>query len=487
MIEDADILASRAVVPQFYRAPYPDRLPDGKKVMEFQLAGPEYALARNHCLIGDEPGMTKTAQAIIIGNAIGAKHTLVVCPASLRLNWEREIWTWSTVPNVTTYPILKSSDGVSHVHSYVIISYALLTNPNIVSALLAHRWDHLILDEAHAIKDPKGNIRTKAICAPDRLPSVVGRITLCSGTILPNQPSECYNAIRLCRWDAIGKASLEDFREFYYGLGEGMVRGPVWDHERQAFISKVHWSDQVRNEPRNLEDLQYRLRKHVMVRRLKAQVMHELPNKTWHPFPLEITSEIRKALKHPGWSQAEQLYEMDASSFNHGIPIDGAISSARRILGEAKAPAVADYIDDLIDSGVGKLVVAAWHHSVLDFLRAKLSHHGLVYMDGSTSAVAKQGAVDAFQKNPKIKIILGQKQPLGEGWTLTEAQDVVDAEFDWVPSRNGQLFDRVHRMGQRGDHVICHVPVVPGTLDERILATAIRKDQHIYKALDAVA
>jgi len=74
--------------------------------------------------------------------------------------------------------------------------------------------------------------------------------------------------------------------------------------------------------------------------------------------------------------------------------------------------------------------------------------------------------------------------PLGEGWTLTAAQDAVLAEFDWVPGKNDQLLDRIHRMGQKGNYLIGHIPVVPGTLDERMLSTAIDKDIHIHKALD---
>ena len=89
--DDFDIAASWAQEPFFYEAPVPDRLPEGWHVMRFQLAAAEYCVARNHALIGDEPGVTKTAESILVGNAIGAKRTLVVCPASLRLNWE-SVW-----------------------------------------------------------------------------------------------------------------------------------------------------------------------------------------------------------------------------------------------------------------------------------------------------------------------------------------------------------------------------------------------------------
>ena len=479
--DDYDVDASRALKPAFYRAPAPENM----KPFEYQLAGVEYALARDHALIGDAPGLGKTAEAIMISNAIEAKYTLVVCPASLRLNWEREIWQWSTIENVTTYPIIKSKDGVSSTHNYVILSYDLLRNPSILNAIMDLTWDHLVLDEAHYLKDPKGNQRTKVICAPDLLPSVVGRITMLSGTIMPNQPIECYNTCRLLAWHCIDKMSLAAFREHYYAEGEGMVRSPVYDMKIGATVSRVHWSNKVRNIPRNLDELQWRLRKNIMVRRLKTHVLKQLPPKTWHPFPLQVSAAMRKAMKHPGWKMAEKLYELDQHAFDMGIPIDGAVSTARRLLGEAKAKAVADYVEDMLTSGIYKIVVSAWHHSVLDYLRDRLKKYGLVYMDGNTSSVKKQKAVDDFQEAPDIQIILGQMLPLGEGWTLTEAQDVVFAEPDWVPGKNDQLLDRINRIGQKGKHTTGHVPVVPGTMDERILGTAIVKDGYIYKALDA--
>lgn len=477
---DYDVRASWALEPHFFHAPHPP----GLEPRLYQHAGAEYALARDHALIGDEPGVGKTLQGILISNAIEARRTLVICPASLRLNWEREIWRWSTIPNVRTYPIAKASDGVSNQAHYVIISWAMISNPYILAAIMAERWDHVIMDEAHALKDPKGNKRTKVVCAPDRLPSVTGRFTALSGTISPNQPIEVYNIVRLLAWEAINNASLEDFREYYYDKGGGMVRSPVWDAEKQCLVTKVHFSSDVRNVPRNMDDLQYRLRKHLMVRRLKNDVLTELPPKVWHPFPVAPTTAIKAALKHPGWTDAARLYDMDPDAFAHGIPIDGAISTARRLLGEAKAEVVADYIEDLIDSGVRKVVVGALHRSVLGILRDRLKHHGLTYMDGSTSGTAKQKAADDFQNSDKVKVILGQLGVIGEGWTLTVAQDAVLAEPDYTPGRNDQFLDRIHRLGQTGNYLIGHVPIVAGTLDERVIATAVRKDISIHQMLD---
>jgi SWI/SNF-related matrix-associated actin-dependent regulator 1 of chromatin subfamily A len=105
-------------------------------------------------------------------------------------------------------------------------------------------------------------------------------------------------------------------------------------------------------------------------------------------------------------------------------------------------------------------------------------------MDGSTSPSRKQTAVDRFQTDPEIRLIIGQMLPMGEGWTMTAAQDVVLAEPFWVPGKNEQMLDRVHRIGQTGDRVIGHIPVVADSLDERIINTVIKKDQSIYLALD---
>ncbi len=507
MSESKDaVRASRAVEPEWFEAPWPEW--SGVTPSPYQQAAVEYRISRRHCLIGDAPGLGKTCEALLFGNAIGARATLVVCPAALRLNWAREIRMWSTTEDVSIYPVLRSKDGVSLEHDFVVVSYDLLRSSGIFGALMDGRWDHLILDEAHALKDPRGNTRTRAICGywgptgeHDGLANVVDRITLLSGTILPNQPIECYNAVRLMCWDAIDRMSLDAFRNEYYEEGEGWVRGPVRkldEHGNEYVVNELHWSDHVRNRPVNMEDLQWRLRRHVMVRRLKEDVLTQLPPKRWHPVPLEEDPAIRRALKNRGWIEAQRLWEYDPGAFDRGIPVDGAISTAMRQLGEAKAPQVADYIEELLREGVDKVLVAAWHRnttseegvaatglSVLRYLRMRLGKYGLTYMDGGTSPRAKQEAVDRFQQDPECRVILGQLATIGEGWTLTAAQDAVFAEFYWVPGKNDQLLDRLHRRGQEGSYVIGHFPVVPGSLDERVIGTAVAKDRTIFQALDA--
>jgi SWI/SNF-related matrix-associated actin-dependent regulator 1 of chromatin subfamily A len=464
---------SWAETPLELRAPYPE---GGDEPFDYQHAGVEYALARPHAIIGDEPGLGKTCQAILISNFLKSSRTLIVCPASLRLNWVREIHKWSNLPTpIKIYPVLKSKDGTARGTSYLVVSYDLLRNKDLLKAILLEKWDHLILDEAHALKDPAGNKRTRAICAPDGLASQARRLTLLSGTLLPNQPVEVYNAMRLLDWSSIDNMSLAQFREYYYDIGSGFLR----------VGGKVKYVNNLRNVPRHLAELGERLRGHLMVRRLADDVLPQLPQARWHLFPLIADTNVRKALKHPGWKTVAKLYELDSDQFQRGIQIDGEVATARRELGEAKAPLVAAYVKELLDSGLKKIVVSAWHISVINILFKLLGpKYGTAVIHGGTIPAKKDEAVYAFQNDEEVSIIIGQMKVIGEGWNLTAAQDVVNAEPDWVPGANEQLIRRIRRIGQKGNNLIGHLPVVPGSLEERIVATAVKKDKVIHEVLD---
>ena len=483
---------SRATEPLFFEAPYPEQ--SGWEPSPYQHAGVEYRIQTKHGMFGDVPGLGKTAEAILTGNTFEAQHTLVLCPASLRLNWEREIWHWSTLEDVSTYPILKSADGVSLTHDYVIASYNALSNRGIYDAIMEGWWDHLILDEAHFLKSHNANIRTSRTLGGvhkdehwEGIISRVGNITALSGTPMPNGPVEVYNLIRMLDWEAIENMSLESFRDHYYDLGWGFQVG-FYDEEQEdgETITKYgRHRKQVRNVPKNLKELQDRLRGSVMVRRQKEQVLSQLPPVTWQPVPIAEDVHTRRFRKSDSFGAAERFYDFDPDAFDTTIPINGEISTARKEAGIVKRAFVAAYCNDLLQTGVEKIVVSAWHHEVLDFLKDKLYKHGLVYMDGNTSPVRKQEAVDAFQTDPKVRVILGQQLPLGLGWTLTEAQDVVFAEIDWVPGNNVQLMDRINRRGQMGDRTLAHVPFIPDTLEEKIFGRAVEKSIAIHSALDA--
>lgn len=477
---DWDIERSWATEPLLYKAPHPEQVAP----REYQYAGAEYALSRRNSLIGDVPGLGKSCQSILVSNAMEAKRTLVLCPASLRLNWEREIWKWSMLDNVSTYPVLTAKDGISPKADYLIMSYDLLRNDSLRAAIMAERWDHLILDEGHYLKDPKKNKRINALF---EILGVVGKITMLSGTITPNQPIECLNTFKILDHSALDYMTEEDFRQSYYDIGEGFVTGRYQTRSKSGeLVWKIgpHWSTHVRNVPVNIEDLRYRLRSKLMVRRLKEQVLPELPPATWHPFPISLDPKLREVMRHPGWEQAEKLWEMDPDAFDPTSMFDGAIATAWRELGEAKAPAVAAYAEELMMEGCQKIVIGAWNHSVLDILMEKLGKYGATYMDGRTSPKKKQAAVDDFNDDPAITFIIGQTKPLGEGWNLVSSQDVILAQPVPTPGVNYQLLDRISRIGQEGMYTLGHLPIVPNSLDERWIARAVEKDITIHQMLD---
>ena len=485
------IQRSKATEPLFFEAPYPEQ--SGWVPSPYQHAGVEYRIQKDHGLFGDVPGLGKTCEAILTGNALEAKRTLVLCPASLRLNWEREVWHWSVLEDVSTYPVLKSSDGISLTHDYVIASYNALSNRGIYDAIMEGTWDHLILDEAHFLKSHNANVRTSRTLGGehreeywDGIISRVGHITALSGTPMPNGPVEVYNLVRMLDWDAIECMSLESFRDYYYELGWGFAWGfyEEMGDDGEVIVKHGRHRKQVRNVPRHLKDLQDRLRGSIMVRRQKDQVFDQLPPVTLQPVPIVGDAHTRRLRKSDHWDAAEKFYDFDPALFDTSIPVDGQISTARKEVGLAKMHFVAAYCNDLLQT-VDKLVVSAWHHEVLDFLREKLHKHGLVYMDGSTTPAQKQEAVDAFQTDPKTRIILGQQLPLGLGWTLTAAQDVVFAEIDWVPGNNVQLMDRINRRGQSGNYTLGHIPFIPDTLEEKVFGRAVQKAIATHAALDA--
>ena len=209
---------------------YEPPCPDGKAYLPYQRAGITYALNRTHCIIGDEPGLGKTIQAIGIANALGARRILVVCPASIRLNWCREIRGWSTIEDVTARAILTSKDDqlkvrIDNAH-YIVISYDLLRNKEVHDLLRKIVWDLAILDEAHYLKTRDAQ-RTRAIFGggavgtkffENGLDRNIKRMVGMTGTPLPNRPRECLGSNTLVLTDR-GWERMIDIR----------ITDKVWD------------------------------------------------------------------------------------------------------------------------------------------------------------------------------------------------------------------------------------------------------------------
>jgi SWI/SNF-related matrix-associated actin-dependent regulator 1 of chromatin subfamily A len=450
------------------------KCPADQELAGFQKAGVEFALRRQNTLIGDVPGLGKTMQAICFANEIDAKRVLVICPASIRLQWAKKIREWSTMrwPYVI-YPVLHGRHGVHPNAQWTVISYDLARSPAIGKALAAGLYDLLILDEAHYLKTVDA-ARTRAVFGggEDRqftaLAERCGAILGLTGTPLPNRPREAYTILRGMNFDAIDFMSEEAFRfRFNPAIKRETEEGKIYIDERTGRHG----------------ELQTRLRANLMVRREKHGpngVSNQLKLPFYDIVHIEETGAVKQAL------QAESMLDIDPEDLTGAdMTILGHISVVRRMMGVAIAPLAADYIEMLLDGGEEKVIVFGWHIEVLNILQQRLDRYGVVRIDGSVGAARKQVLVDSFREDLGKRVCLGNLLSMGTGTDGLQdvAQHVIFAEADWTPGNNQQGVDRLDRMGQKGQ-VQADFLVAPGSFSERILASALRKNATVNKVLD---
>lgn len=445
------------------------KCPPDKELAPFQRAGVEYALRRRNTLIGDQPGLGKTMQAICYANEIGARRVLVLCPAAIRLQWCLRIREWTTMrwPFVV-YPILSGKHGVHPDAEWTVVSYDLARTPAIWRALVASKaFDLLVLDEGHYLKTVDA-LRTRTVFGggedpvSDPLASRAGAILDLSGTPLPNRPREAYTAARGLCFEAIDFMSEDRFAYRFNPSSQGETEsGSIY----------------VREESGRQGELQSRLRGNFMVRRLKRDVLPQLKMPTIEVVHVEETGEVRKAL------EAERLLDLDPNRLE-GVSseIIGQISTVRRMMGMAVAPLAAQYVETLLDSGEERVFLAAYHTGVIAYLAKALArfHPGII--DGSTPPQRRPQIVEAFERG---RLLIGQILAIGTGTDgLQQAcSRGVCAEPDWVPGVNEQLVNRLDRMGQK-DKVLFSFLCPQGSFSERVLGTSLYKADDIDKVLD---
>lgn len=475
------------------------RCPADQELWPFQIADVEYALGRKNTLVGDQPGLGKTPVAICFANEIRAKRVLVICPANIRLQWARKVREWSTMqwPYVV-YPILNGGRGVHPAAEWTIVSYDLARSPEIGAALARGQYDLLILDEAHFLKttdtrrtravfgDHTGNYRepvrdeiTTEITGYEvlfaALESRCERILALTGTPLPNRPREAYTLARGLCFDAIDWMSEDAFRDRFNPSAR--IDGTRSDGSSFTY---------TREEAGRHGELNNRLRGNFMTRHLKhgpRGVMRHLKLPVYDIVLVDETSAVKAALK------AESMLDLDHDDpefFKHANDVVlGQIAAVRRMMGIAKAPLIASYCEMLLDGGEEKLFIAAWHIEVLNIIERALKKFGLMRIDGSVSPSNRQILVDDFINNPKVRICLGNIQSVGTGTDGLHkvCNHVVIGEPSWVDGENQQIVDRLDR-GDQKRTVLADFLVAPGSIDERVLSSALRKGKETTKVLD---
>eukprot|EP00928_Gymnodinium_smaydae_P078931 TRINITY_DN62983_c0_g1_i1.p1 TRINITY_DN62983_c0_g1~~TRINITY_DN62983_c0_g1_i1.p1 ORF type:complete len:776 (-),score=190.93 TRINITY_DN62983_c0_g1_i1:157-2427(-) len=456
----------------------PERLPEG--LLSYQLEGVRFGVERDgRCFIGDEMGLGKSVQAL----ALAAQYLedwplLVICPSSLRWVWREQVLQWlpDLVEPEEVQIIKKGSDTFVPDAKVWITSYHMLaadakTAARGGDAKFQVRPDGsthgmIILDESHNIKDWSSE-RTKAIVPLVRKAT---RAVLLSGTPTRNSADELHSQLwALLPWFS---PKMADFKSRYCLQASQHVPGG-------RIVNRVVGS-------RNARELNHVLTSKVMVRRLKRDVLAELPEKRRQKVPLEITD--RRLL------QAIQTRV-------EGVPYEdliggGSEESAATIFqqtAKAKLPAVKEYIGDVLERCQEKVIIFAHHHVMLDALQELLAKtlpkEGASYVriDGGTSQAKREEAVKKFQSEESCRVALLSITACSEGLTLTAAGLVIFAELYWVPGVVEQAESRAHRIGTKHTKVVVEFLVAMGTPDERIYRRLDSKKRDTSRMLDGAA
>ena len=460
--------------------------PEGLEYLPYQRAGIEFALGKDAVLIGDEMGLGKTIQALgVINSTPKAKKILIIVPASLRLNWQREAEKWLVNKDLSIGIAIGSKWPDTDV---VIINYDILTKHK--AQLRKRVWDVLICDEAHYLKNPKA-ARTKQVFGDWRYKEKVWKIdplkakrrVLLTGTPIVNRPIEL--------WGLANYLDPEEFNNFFaYARRYANAHNNGWGWDFSG-------AD-------NLDELQEKLRTRFLVRRLKKDVLKDLPAKRRQIIELPANGASKLvAAEQAAWSaQEERLSALklavdlskiseDPEAYQRAVAAlrDGAtaafeeMSKARHDTALAKVSYVIDHVADAAESG--KVLVFAHHLDVVAGLADGLRAKGLkvVTLTGSDSLLSRQAAVDSFQDDDETKVFIGNIRAAGVGITLTASSHVVFAELDWVPANLSQAEDRAHRIGQTNSVLVQHL-VLEGSLDQQIASQLVTKQQVIDAALD---
>jgi SWI/SNF-related matrix-associated actin-dependent regulator of chromatin subfamily A-like protein 1 len=424
------------------------------ELREYQKDGVQKILdilqLRSAAYLADEMGLGKTAEAIEVAQRIKAFTILIVCPASLRLNWARELKMWS---GIEPFPIL-SSKAFSGLRvnggCAVIISYDLA---KIAVERFSNHWDLLVLDEVHYCKTSTTK-RTKACL--NHLWERSEYVLCMSGTPLPNGVMDGFTVFNKLAPDIFPNRYKYGFK--YTNATRNWFTGG-WEFKGG----------------RNLKELR-RLVAPFMVRRRKGDVLRELPPKVYTQVPLEVggAADYRLSEEHEALVKSGEL-----------ASVSSACATARRGLGLLKIPAAYEYIRE-VAAQKDRLVIFAYHMDVITTLSDMLAgstDRASVIM-GSTPMKERDEIVQDFQTvDGKSFILIAQIQAAGVGINLTAADTCIFAELDWVPANMAQAIDRLHRIGQL-ESVAIHYLVAAGTMDESIIGTLHQKIKAINEVLN---
>ena len=431
------------------------KIPPHLELYPFQKVGVAFANASNgRCLIGDEMGVGKTIQAIGYAALSEARPVVVVCPANIKYNWQAEIKKW--LPQETVQVLDEGKTELANADFY-IISYTLLSNK--LEELIRVKPRMSILDEAHYIKNSSSK-RTKATTTLARYTS---RVIALSGTPIASRPKEFFNVLNILRPDNF--VSEWDFKQRYC---DPFHNGFGWNFDGAS----------------NVKELNERIRD-VCLRRLKKEVLTELPDKVRQFIPVKLRPSDRSTYdaKQDEWEEQINSYYLNGESIPAGFMLN-MLSNLRHECGLLKVPFAVEWAEQYREITGKPLIIFAHHRDVIAGLSLPLSKHNRVSeITGSTPSKERQEIVDSFQRG-QIDILLCSTMAVKEGLTLTKADTVLFIEREWVPSDEEQAEARIHRIGQDSDSVHSVYLSCINTIDEHFDRVVEQKRQVVKAVVD---
>lgn len=422
-------------------------------------------LENDKFILADDMGLGKTTSAIIAAVEGNFKKILVVCPASLKLNWKREIGYYDKKSKISVVSGNNWETG-----RWTIVNYDILSNFHHtprkgvkisdlpISPIDYAGFDLVIADEAHYLKN-SNSARTKIF---NDFSSRIQRRWFLTGTPITNKPIDFYNLLNLC------ESPISQNWVFYvkkYCDGKRFYKKGT-DKKQQYWVA---------DGASNLDDLNIKT-KDLVLRRLKGK---DLPLKTVKPIFLDM--EQHSIL----YQQYINEYVKDVENQETVKPVSLSdhltkLIKIRQLLSYDKIQYTIDLAEDLIENGKKVIIFSVFKdtiRTIYDYFGSKA-----VIVDGSVSKEKRQAAVDAFQTDKKIKVFCGNIVAAGVGLTLTEAEVVIFNDLDWVPANHAQAEDRAHRIGQVNDVHVVYM-LFDDTLDTMMYDSLDRKKRIISQIM----
>lgn len=452
------------------------------KLYNFQRESVKWLLGRKRAVLGSEMGTGKTAVAIRTARYLRekghAKLIYVVCPASLKLNWEKEIKQWDSEARVQV--VNKKNEGflvLTNHGNYIIFSYEVFKSR---CSKMTFAPDVLILDESHKVKQ-RTTAAAKNILT---LAEKVKHVYLLTGTPMPNNIIDAWTTFNFCSYGALGS-----YWQFAYKYCE-LEKVEFYKHEFNPKTGKKERVKKIKNKIvpgiKNEDELAAKA-KAFMRRDTIAEHVQELPEEQVVKIDLEHTKESKRYI-------LTDKETVTLNKFIEGESLDAEekeiaehFASQRRELGTIKVKQAVEFISNLLEQGE-QVVVFAHHRDVVSGIATELTwgqsaQSEVFKIYGDTKTDERQSAVQAFQDG-KLRCLVVSIQAGGVGLTLTAAKVSVFVEVPWVPADFDQAKARIRRIGQKNfcTHYVLNYPL---TLDETVLGAMQRKGKDINKFFEA--